>query len=152
VLLKQAQEVIYRWLASAQLEEGSARNLLAAIEPAIPDTEHFDDCSSALDAASVHVYGVEAILGSSLKHVEYVYTIAYDRADASAGDAVLPKGGIYTAEVEHAVGQHAYVRNELLWQRKVFASLLHGPERNETAILQWLSSLPVPPSNPNCER
>jgi len=146
VLLKQAQEVTYRWLVSEQLDEGSARNLLATIEPVIPHTDDFDDCSSALDAVSVHVYTVEAIVNSSLKHVEYVYTIAYDRVDAAAGDAVLPEGGIYTTEVEQAIGRHAYVRNELSWQRQVFASLLHGPERNEAAILQWLSSLPVPPS------
>lgn len=141
-LLGQAQQVIYRWLVSEQFEEESARMLLEAIEPNIPDTERFDECSSALDAISVHVYTVEAIQSRSYKQLEYIYTIAYDRVDAAAGDAVLPEGGIYTPEVERAIGQHPYVGNELSWQRAVFASLLHGPERNESAILQWLATLP----------
>jgi uncharacterized protein YjaG (DUF416 family) len=141
-LLRQAQEVIYRWLVSGQFEEESARMLLTAIEPNIPDTEAFDDCSSALDAISVHVYTVEAIQTRSHKQIGFVYTIAYDRVDAAAGDAVLPEGGVNTPEAEHAIGQHPYVANELSWQRTVFASLLHGPERNEPAILQWLSTLP----------
>jgi len=142
-LLRQAQEIIYRWLVLEQFDEETVRSLLTAMESSIPDTERFSDCSAALDAISVHVYAVEAIAAQSHKHVEYVYTIAYDRADAAAGDAVLPDGGIYTSEVEEAIGNHAIVQKEMSWQREVFGSLRQQPERNEAAILEWLSTLPT---------
>ena len=80
-----------------------------------------------------------------MTHVAYVYTIAYDRADAAASDALLPNGGSYTPEVEAAIERHPHVQDEISWQRKVFASLRSGPHRDEWSITQWLSSVPPTP-------
>jgi uncharacterized protein YjaG (DUF416 family) len=49
-LLKDAQHFVHSWLVSDELDDLSARTLLAAIESIIPDTEQFADCSDALDA------------------------------------------------------------------------------------------------------
>ena len=54
-VLIEAQNMVRSWLVSAHLDEASANDLLARIEPNIPDTEDFD-CSDALDAVSVHAY------------------------------------------------------------------------------------------------
>lgn len=144
-LLAEARHSVYSWLISGELDDAATRALLAKMEPIIPHADDFADCSDAIDAAAVHVYSIEAILEHSLQHVAYVYTIAYDRADAAAGDVVLPDGGIYTPDVEAAIERHPYVQDEIAWQRQVFALLRSGPLRNEKSISHWLSHLPAMP-------
>lgn len=148
-LLTEAQRVVRSWLASADLDEASANDLLVRIEPNVPHTEDFD-CSEAVDAISVHAYSIGAILSQSLTHVAHVYTIAYDRADAAASDALLPTGGFYTPKIEAAIERHAYVQEEISWQRRMFASLRSGPNRDEVSITRWLSSVPQAPRYGPC--